>query len=38
MISDFSEKNNYLSSENMKLKTKISTLEKENLKLQRMVD
>ena len=34
----FVEKNNFLSSENMKLKTKISTLEKENVKLQKLLE
>ena len=32
------EKNNFLSSENMKLKTKISTLEKEILKMQKILE
>lgn len=32
------QKNNFLSSENMKLKTKVTTLEKENIKLQKMLE
>lgn len=32
------QKNNELSSENIKLKTKLMTLEKENIRLQRIVD
>lgn len=32
------EKNNELASENIKLKTKLMTLEKENIRLQRVLD
>lgn len=34
----YAERNNLLSSENMKLKTKIMVLEKDNLKLQKVVE